>query len=516
MVSYQTTLLMVPEPTCRDRYNVHNVSYFQTWTCFLCFSYLFPDHLKTGGLRNMSSQLLQQVLEFDVEDQCKGVGELGCSRLRQCCQAAKDCCEQQVNHPLTLPGSSKLCPMTWDGFACFHPTPAGHTARVFCPWYIAERTLDDIAEKTCTENGTWWREPGDGQEWTDYTNCVSLERYRILYLAGVSCNICSIVCLLPGCAIFLTFRQLRNQHRIRIHLNLFVSFTLTNAVSICWDHVIFRDRLENSREHARLHQNIAVCRVLYVLLRYSWACNFLWMSLEGFHLYRLINHAFHTPKSIVCYYFVGWLLPCVPIGIYSAIRGLQSHPGCWVNNAGTIEWILYGPNLTCILLNLAFLLIILRILVTQIQTHRNEPSNYRRALKATFILVPLFGLHLFLIVYRPGKDSVADFTYEVLAKVISHSQGALVAVIFCFLNGEVHSQFGGRHSRWRHSNNDVRSCTFSTGDAHRQPREGTTRRECIPLSTASGAHTSSDDVISCFWPQLCSTRGNGRGDRRYH
>ncbi|GFQ65759.1 uncharacterized protein TNCT_109951, partial [Trichonephila clavata] len=34
-------------------------------------------------------------------------------------------------------------------------------------------------------------------------------------------------------------------------------------------------------------------------------------------------------------------------------------------------------------------------------THANEPSQFRKAVRATLVLVPLFGLHFILVMYRP-------------------------------------------------------------------------------------------------------------------
>ncbi|KAI8777332.1 calcitonin receptor, partial [Biomphalaria glabrata] len=145
--------------------------------------------------------------------------------------------------------------------------------------------------------------------------------------------------------------QLRKQHRIHIHLNLFVSFTLTNCVWLTWDHLIFKDRLENPREVAIMHQHIIGCRVLYMMSRVSWTCNIAWMSLEGFHLHRLISQAFQTPKTISSYYFIGWVFPLLPTGIYALVRFLSSNQGCWVSHAGYYEWIIYSPNILCILVS---------------------------------------------------------------------------------------------------------------------------------------------------------------------
>ena len=49
------------------------------------------------------------------------------------------------------------------------------------------------------------------------------------------------------------------------------------------------------------------------------------------------------------------------------------------------------------------------------------PCVYRRALKATFVLIPLFGLHLFLVIYRPIGHGVQGI-YEVISTVIINSQ----------------------------------------------------------------------------------------------
>ncbi|KAH9510315.1 hypothetical protein Btru_042745, partial [Bulinus truncatus] len=262
------------------------------------------------------------------------------------------CCNNQVkptSFSSFLSNKLSMCPMTWDGYACFPATPAGKVAEVKCPGYISEKTTDGVATKHCMENGIWRRKGPMELEWTDYTKCVNIEVYYLQYYIGMSCSVGSLVCLVPACVIFLSIKQLRKQHRIHIHLNLFASFALTNCVWLTWDHLIYKDRLENPRDAAIMHQHITGCRVLYMLSRYCWTCNFVWMSLEGFHLYRLINNAFQTPKSITCYYFIGWFFPLLPISVYSLLRLLYSDIGCWVQHAGHYEWIMYCPNILCIL-----------------------------------------------------------------------------------------------------------------------------------------------------------------------
>ncbi|GFS07012.1 calcitonin family peptide receptor [Elysia marginata] len=74
----------------------------------------------------------------------------------------------------------------------------------------------------------------------------------------------------------------------------------------------------------------------------------------------------------------------------------------------------------------------------------------RRALKATFVLIPLFGVQLFVTVYRlPAGTPFLTF-YEKFSVFVLNSQGFFVALIFCFFNGEVRRLYGlGSPSHWR-------------------------------------------------------------------
>ena len=48
------------------------------------------------------------------------------------------------------------------------------------------------------------------------------------------------------------------------------------------------------------------CRVLHALMKYSLICTFMWMCLEGLHLYRLLVNAFAVPASLTGYYLTGF------------------------------------------------------------------------------------------------------------------------------------------------------------------------------------------------------------------
>lgn len=65
---------------------------------------------------------------------------------------------------------------------------------------------------------------------------------------------------------------------------------------------------------------------------------------------------------------------------------------------------------------------------------------HRKAVKATLVLVPLFGLHFGITMYRP-QSGICQWQelYIYLDILLDGLQGAVVALIFCYVNGEVMS-----------------------------------------------------------------------------
>ena len=73
---------------------------------------------------------------------------------------------------------------------------------------------------------------------------------------------------------------------------------------------------------------------------------------------------------------------------------------------------------------------------------RTSPQHFRTALKATVFLIPVFGVHfLFFMTKKYVNESCETFLEFLfyLGIVVECLQGAFVAVVFCFLNSEVHN-----------------------------------------------------------------------------
>lgn len=196
---------------------------------------------------------------------------------------------------------------------------------------------------------------------------------------------------------------------------------------------------------------------------YFTSTTYVWMFCEGLYLHKLVVNAFSPPKCLTLFYILGWGYPLLYTSAYAVVRVTLANESCWAKSMGDKEWIIYAPNLFCLLANVYFLCCILRILLTQLQVHPNEPSNFRKALKATFVLIPLFGVYLVVTIYRLPPGYPGSLYYEHFSEFVSNTQGMIVAIVFCLCNGEVISLIKFSRNRRRHTHENgrgkVNSCT---------------------------------------------------------
>ncbi|CAG12824.1 unnamed protein product, partial [Tetraodon nigroviridis] len=72
-----------------------------------------------------------------------------------------------------------------------------------------------------------------------------------------------------------------------------------------------------------------------------------------------------------------------------------------------------------------------------------------KLIKSTFFLVALFGLHYILFVFLPVEVNSWVFKIWTFAELaLSSTQGFVVAVLYCFINGEVQHELQRHWRRW--------------------------------------------------------------------
>ncbi|CAG01331.1 unnamed protein product, partial [Tetraodon nigroviridis] len=327
------------------------------------------------------------------------------------------------------------CNMTWDGWLCWDQTSAGTTAEQSCPDYYHDFDPHAVAFKVCAENGEWGRHPESNRTWTNFTNCranstshqSAAMTHFYLVMTG---HALSLVSLLISLTIFFYFKSLSCQ-RITLHKNLFLSFVLNSIVTVVWLTTVV-----NKEGHT--YNYSASCKLLMFAHLYLLSCNYFWMLCEGIYLHTLIVVAVFAEKQhLMWYYLLGWGFPLVPAVLHSAARHGYYNDKCWVSSDTSLLYIIHGPICAALVVNLFFLLNIVRVLVTKLRvTHQAESSLYMRAVRATLILIPLLGIQFVLLPYKPNDQRIFE-SYMYIMEVLMHYQGLLVSTIFCFFNGEV-------------------------------------------------------------------------------
>ncbi|XP_016111883.1 calcitonin gene-related peptide type 1 receptor-like [Sinocyclocheilus grahami] len=344
------------------------------------------------------------------------------------------------------------CNRTWDGWLCWGDSAPG-TAVQLCPAYFQDFDPTEKVTKVCASDGRWFRHPESNRLWSNYTQCSAYTKHKLeltlvnYYLAMVG-HVLSIISLLISICIFSYFKCLSCQ-RITLHKNMFTSFILNSFATIGWFYFVVGD------QRTRTDSSQIGCKLLASIMQYTSCSSYFWMLCEGIYLHTLIIVAvFVGEQQLGWYYVLGW-----------ALR-----------------------------VNLFFLLNIVRVLITKLRvTHRSETNVYMKAVRATIILVPLLGAQFILMPLEPsGRVSLA--VYDLLMNIFVHFQGLLVAVIFCFYNGEVQSalrrkfaQYRGQRKRWPLVTTDSH-CNYHTNSSITETSRATVSLEHDPANTSGTAH----------------------------
>ncbi|XP_060793615.1 calcitonin gene-related peptide type 1 receptor [Neoarius graeffei] len=395
--------------------------------------------------------------------------------------AAQFECYLKILHesPRTEPGP--YCNRTWDGWLCWEDSAPG-TAMQQCPNYFTDFDPTEKVTKVCNPDGQWFRHPDSNRLWTNYTLCSAFTKGKVTvaftnYYLAVLGHTLSMVSLLISLFIFSYFKCLSCQ-RISLHKNMFLSFIFKSILMLIFLAMLPNERLASTNQIG--------CKILASLILYTECSTYFWMLCEGIYLHTLIIVAvFVGEQQLSWYYLLGWGFPIIPTVIYAVARLYFHNDICWLSNINLL-YIIHGPIHVALVVNLFFLLNIVRVLITKLRvTHRTESNAYMKAVRATLILVPLMGAHFILVPLQP-KGRVPLVVYEAFMNVFMNFQGFLVAIILCFGNGEVHSAIKRKLAQYRVQcrqrlvTNDSQSHNYHTNTSLIETSRGTVTVEHMP------------------------------------
>ncbi|XP_063117040.1 vasoactive intestinal polypeptide receptor 1 isoform X1 [Cavia porcellus] len=373
-----------------------------------------------------------------------------CEYLQQIEQQQEECLQQsQVENETGSTGCGRM----WDNLTCWPATPRGQVVVLACPLiftlFSSIRGLN--VSRSCTDEGWTQLEPGpypaacglddnvsslDEQQQTLFYNSV-----KTGYTIGYSL---SLATLLVATAILSLFRKLHCT-RNYIHTHLFVSFILRATAVFIKDWTLF-----HSEELNHCSQGSVGCKAAMVFFQYCVMANFFWLLVEGLYLHMLLAVSFFSERKYFWgYILIGWGVPSTFIMVWTVVRIHIEDVGCWDTINTPVWWIIKGPILTSILVNFVLFVCIIRILVQKLRppdVGKSDSSPYSRLAKSTLLLIPLFGVHYVMFAFFP--DNFKAEVKMVFELVVGSFQGFVVAVLYCFLNGEVQAELRRKWRRW--------------------------------------------------------------------
>jgi len=365
-------------------------------------------------------------------------GTKGIDNWFQCAKAAVNCCDNMEEKDIN-PGDG-YCPANWDSWTCLDPSPHQTTQQKPCPSYIYPGELPSCqrySNKMCLETGKW------NVSALDYKNCSPnpMLRDRILY--HVILLSVSIAMALPALIIFFSYRNLRKT-RVILHRNLITAIVIRNIFTIVVKTVITLDALTDSEDYINvMNENPEWCRMFSFMEKLSSSAVFSCFLLEGIFLHRLIAAAFKGEPKMLFYYLGAAGLAVLPVAVWTVITAIYNDVYCWTVDGDTnYMYIIDGPRIFTLAVNFLLMADIVRVLCTKLRSVNTVKSNQtRRMIRATILLIPLFGVQFLVTLVRPKTDDCdMEQVYYYIFYTMDGLQGALVALLYCYLNREVHVQ----------------------------------------------------------------------------
>ncbi|XP_021545314.1 pituitary adenylate cyclase-activating polypeptide type I receptor isoform X2 [Neomonachus schauinslandi] len=361
---------------------------------------------------------------------------------------------QRANDLMGLNDSSPGCPGMWDNLTCWKPARVGEMVLVSCPELFRIFNPDQdvrVVSRNCTEDG--WSEP-----FPHYVDACGFDDYdeyepgdqdyyylsvKALYTVGYST---SLVTLTTAMVILCRFRKLHCTRNF-IHMNLFVSFMLRAISVFIKDWILYAEQDNN---HCFI--STVECKAIMVFFHYCVVSNYFWLFIEGLYLFTLLVETFFPERRYFYWYIIiGWGTPTVCVSVWAMLRLYFDDTGCWDMNDNTaLWWVIKGPVVGSIMINFVLFIGIIIILVQKLQSPDmggNESSIYLRLARSTLLLIPLFGIHYTVFAFSP--ENVSKRERLVFELGLGSFQGFVVAVLYCFLNGEVQAEIKRKWRSWK-------------------------------------------------------------------
>ncbi|XP_053269982.1 glucagon-like peptide 2 receptor [Pleuronectes platessa] len=385
-------------------------------------------------------------------------------------------CNRTLVH--SSPKSGNYCNGTFDTFVCWPHSSPGNVS-VPCPSYLPwiSEDVSRRAHRECLENGKWRQRENSSEPWRDDAECQEDQFFkdkedemlrqtalRLISVIGYSLSLTSLTLatLLMG--------MLRKLHCTRnyIHMNLFVSFILRAVAVISKEIVLYvmYSNLPKDDPGWKSYSSSAtafMCKFSKVCMEYFVACNYFWLLVEAVFLHTLLFTAVLTKRRLLKkYMMLGWGTPVLFVTPWTVVKIIYENTECWSIVNRWFWWIIRGPITLSVLVIFFIFIKILMLLLSKLKADQVKFTDYRYSLaRATLVLIPLLGVHevVFTVLIDECVEGNSRYARNFLNLTLSSFQGFLVAVLYCFANGEVQAELKKRWQLFLFTNPfQVRGC----------------------------------------------------------
>ncbi|NXG68993.1 SCTR protein, partial [Baryphthengus martii] len=306
--------------------------------------------------------------------------------------------------------------------------------------------------RNCTSEG--WSDPyprpdiACGYNVNDTTNEARRSYFMTLKTMYTIGYCTSLVTLIIALAVLVSFRRLRCT-RNYIHMHLFTSFILRASSNFIKDAILF-----SSEDINYCGASTVGCKLTMVFFQYCIMSNYSWLLVEGLYLHTLLVISFFSERKFLWWFIaLGWGMdsPFMVTG-HLGLLFVLGFLFCF----GVLFLFSFFfhvlPFFFFFQINFILFVNILRILMRKLSSPERRSSDfnqYKRLAKSTLLLIPLFGVHYIIFAFFPEDAGSGTMEIQLFFELALGSfQGFVVAVLYCFLNGEVQLEVKRKWRQW--------------------------------------------------------------------